>query len=131
MSSSNVLELDVLLEVIFTTILTFCFVFALKKAVIKKIDNFLFLLILLVATFTSWLIAGHTVGFSMISIFVNMILGLIITVFYEMELAPAFSFTIFALGVIIWGFMSNEYYFLGLAFTIIGMGILFLLSRKK
>ena len=134
MSSINVLEWKVFLEEIFTIILSYGLAWAYGKAVDKRINDSPCIL-LLAATLISWIIVGDTFKFSMIDVFITIILGWIIPEIIKMverkEFVLAFASTSYSFGMIIWGLMHNKYYLLGVVLVIIGMAIFTWSSSKK
>ena len=134
MSGVEILEPNELWKQIYTIILSYGLAWAYGKAVDKRINNSPCIL-LLAAALISWIIVGDTFKFSMIDVFITIILGWIIPEIIKMverkEFALALASTSYSFGMIIWGLMHNKYYFLGVVLVIIGMAIFTWSSRKK
>ena len=134
MSGVEILEPNELWKQIYTIILSYGLAWAYGKAVDKRINNSPCIL-LLAAALISWIIVGDTFKFSMIDVFITIILGWIIPEIIKMverkEFALALASTSYSFGMIIWGLMHNKYYLLGVVLVIIGMAIFTWSSRKK
>ena len=134
MSGVEILEPNELWKQIYTIILSYGLAWAYGKAVDKRINNSPCIL-LLAAALISWIIVGDTFKFSMIDVFITIILGWIIPEIIKMverkEFALALASTSYSFGMIIWGLMHNKYYLLGVVLVIIGMAIFTWSSSKK